>query len=113
MKTCFFSFKKMKSFALGCFIFLTSCRLCSPTMTAPAFEQIPIGSSILEVEAQVGSPYRVTTPKAGVQHYYYIERIQTTPNSISQNTYVLTVVDGQVVDKQSLNESSPFNFQIR
>ncbi len=91
---------------------LAACSLSSSTMTAPAFERIPIGASITEVETQVGAPYSVSS-QSGMQHYRYIERIQTGPGIISQNTYILTVREGEVIDKQCSNESQSFNLQIR
>jgi hypothetical protein len=81
-------------------------------MTASAFEQIPIGMSTTELDGQVGAPYRIAS-KEGWQQYYYLERIQTGPSSHAQNTYILTIKDGEIVDKQCLNESQSLNFQIR
>lgn len=116
MANTFFSFLSRFNSLLwvlpGGLLFLSSCSLFSPNMTAKAYERIPIGSSVAEVEAQVGLPYRMTSPQAGVQQYYYLERIETGPGSLSQNTYVLTIVDGEVVNKQRLNEFNSLNLQI-
>lgn len=80
-------------------------------MTAQAFDCIAIGTPVEVVEEQAGKPYRITTKKE-MQHYYYIERIQTSPNGNAQNTYILTVKKGVVVDKQSSNESKALNIQV-
>ena len=65
-----------------------------------------------EIEKQVGKPYRITSQQ-GTEHYYYLERIQIGPNLNAQNTYVLTVKDGTIIDKQCYNEAQSFQFQIR
>lgn len=92
---------------------LSACALCCPTVTAPAFERIPIGASITEVETQIGPPYKVTTPQPGTQIYHYIERIETGPGVISQNTYLLTVIKGQIVDKQCASDSQALRLQMQ
>jgi hypothetical protein len=81
-------------------------------MTTSSFECIPIGMPVAEMEAQVGSPYRIVSQE-GMQNYYYIERIQTGPNHSAQNTYVLTVKEGVVINKKCSNESKSLNFQVR
>jgi hypothetical protein len=82
-------------------------------MTASAFERIPIGAPITEVETQVGTPYSTTSLQKGMQQYRYIERIETGPAIISQNTYILIVKEGRVIDKRRANESQTLNLQIR
>lgn len=102
-----------KIFLLFCCLALNSCHLSSPMMTASAFEQIPIGASVSEIEVQVGEPYSIQLNQKGMQQYCYIERIETGPGGrTSQNTYILTIKDGIVIDKQRLNESKSFNFQF-
>jgi hypothetical protein len=80
-------------------------------MTASTFECIPIGAPITEIEAQVGTPYSTTSQK-GIEQYRYIERIETGPGVVSQNTYVLIVKEGRVIDKRRANESQMLNVQI-
>jgi len=92
--------------------FLTACHLSSPTMTSMAFERIPLGASVIEVEEQAGTPYRIKS-KGDVKTYYYIERIQIGPNQNAQNTYTLVVKDGKVIDKGCSNESRSLNLQVR
>lgn len=98
---------------MGSCLFLSSCAFSSSTMTAPAYENISIGASIKEVKTQVGEPYRMTADQSGVQQYHYIERIETGPGVISQNTYVLTVVDGEVVNKQVSHDAQSLRVQVR
>lgn len=68
-------------------------------MTQMAYEQIPIGASIAEIEDQVGEPYRITS-EGEVKKYYYVERIQIGPNNQAQNTYTLIFKDGRVIEKK-------------
>ncbi len=73
----------------------------SPLMTRSAYEGIPIGAPIAEVEAQVGPAYEVIAGnQPDISYYRYIERIEIGPGSINQNTYTLTIVDGKVADKR-------------
>lgn len=104
-----------KSFlALGFCLFLTSCSLSSPTMTASAFDCIPIGAPVSQLEAQVGTPYEITSAsQAGTQQYCYIERLEVGPGAVAQNTYFLTVKNGQVINKKCSNESKTLNVQYR
>lgn len=94
------------------FILCTSCQLSCATMTAPTFERIPIGAPVANLEEEAGPPFRVTTDASGNQYYRYLERIQIGPSTTCQNTYIITVKNGQVVDKQQLQDSKSFNVQI-
>ena len=98
---------------VSCLLALPSCSLTNRSMTAPDFDRISIGASISEVVDEAGEPFNITSLQNGAQQYRYVERIETGPGLISQNTYVLTVVNGQVVDKQRLDESQSLNIQYR
>lgn len=80
--------------------FLLSCHLSTAMMTRRTFEQISIGTPVDTVEELAGSPYDIATGENGVSYYRYLERIQTGPNQICQETYLLTVVNGRVVAKE-------------
>ncbi len=107
-------FKHLKNLGLTGvgFILCTACQLSCATMTAPTFERIPIGAPVATLEAEAGPPFRVTTDASGKQHYRYLERIQIGPNTTCQNTYIITVKNGQVIDKQQLQDSKSFDVQI-
>lgn len=79
--------------------YLSSCNLASPVMTGQTYDSISIGTPVQVVEKQAGKPYRITDKKE-MKQYYYIERIQTSPSGNAQNTYILTVKEGIIVDKQ-------------
>lgn len=110
--SCWLKFSFFFWLLLFCSI-LSSCAFSSPTITAPVFESIPIGASISEVKTQIGKPYRITTGPNGVEYYQYIERLETGPGIITQNTYLFTVMNGQITDKQSANSARSLNLQIR
>lgn len=82
-------------------------------MTAPDFDRIQKGAPISEVIAEAGEPFNISSPQEGMQQYRYIERIETGPGTISQNTYILTVVNGRVVDKQRTTDARPLDLQYR
>ena len=81
-------------------------------MTGQAFEKITIGAPVSDLENQVGAPYRILSKGDGEQ-YIYLERIQTGPSGYAQNTYILTVKNGVVINKESKEESSSLNIQVR
>lgn len=99
-------------FSLGMLVFSSCCLSCA-TMTAPTFERIQIGAPVAALEAEAGPPFRMTTDKSGNHYYHYLERIQIGPETTCQNTYIITIKEGQVVDKQQLQDSSSFNVQVR
>lgn len=81
-------------------------------MTAQTYNCIAVGTPIEEVEKQAGKPYRISSQK-GTEQYCYIERIQTGPSGNAQNTYVLTVKEGVVIDKQCTHASQSLNVEVR
>ena len=99
--------------ALCTLLALASCSLSGRAMTAPDFDRIQKGAPISEVIAEAGEPFNISSPQEGMQQYRYIERIETGPGTISQNTYILTVVNGRVVDKQRTTDARPLNLQYR
>lgn len=108
-----FGAKFLRTFSFLLLCALSSCSLSGKAMTQPDFEQIQRGMTIEQVIAESGEPYTVTSSQDGKQRYTYIERIDTGPGRVSQNTYTLIVVNGQVVDKCSSNDASVLNFQYR
>lgn len=86
-------------------IICTSCM--SPVMSQQSFDGIGVGSMITQVKEQVGEPYEIEKLDNGVEVYHYIERIEIGSNTTAQNTYLLTVSKGRVVDKRCLSTSNP------
>lgn len=82
----------------------------SQMMTKPVYDTIPLGMRIEEVSQLAGEPYKVEKGQNGLQYYRYIERFEIGPGSMAQKTYVLTVSNGMVVDKQMIDSGSGVNF---
>lgn len=89
---------------LSSVLVMSSCSLSSKVMNASTYDSIAIGASIEAVEEQAGPPYSVKEERDGTEVYRYIERIQTSPAASSQNTYLLTVINGVVVHKKRIED---------
>ncbi len=87
-------------------ILLASAPLCAQ-MTQMNFSSVKMGSTIQEVTKQVGPPYAVHDLGKGLLEYEYIERFSMNNELIYNTHYVLTVVNGQVVDKRECDEYRP------
>lgn len=96
---------------IGLIPLLLSCHLSTATMTNQTFNRIPVGSSVEVVEELAGPPYDIRTGENGKAYYRYLERIQTGPTQISQETYLLTVVNGKVVAKEQIRGGKLLNLQ--
>lgn len=81
---------------------LSSCT--GPLMNQQNYNQIQVGMAIEEVQSIAGQPYRVNHPNPSTQTYEYIERFDVGAGKTHQNTYVLTIQNGKVIDKQITNE---------
>lgn len=92
-----------------CF-FYQSCTAAA-TISQREFEQIQVGQPINEMQEFIGSPYDVKKEKDGSMTYRYIERIEVGPGIIQQNTYLFKVINGKVVDKQCIDNSSRINIK--
>lgn len=101
--------KKIANISL-CSFLLSACTY--QLMNRPIYENIQIGMPVIEVEKIAGSPYEIKNTEQGVQYYHYIERIEIGPGTITQNNYILTISNGQVVDK-SLNSNTPGSIQFK
>ena len=85
---------------LGFSLCVLSCDLSTAVMTKQTYESIQIGTSIEEVEELAGPPYDTSSGEDGKVYYRYLERIQTGPNQVCQETYLLTVTHGRVITKE-------------
>lgn len=83
---------------MAIFLGLGSC--AGPVMTKHDFNAIAIGAQSQNVLERAGDPYEIEHLENGMEVYRYIERIQTSPNSTAQNTYILYIAHGRVVYKE-------------
>ncbi|NGX39551.1 MAG: hypothetical protein KR126chlam1_00881 [Chlamydiae bacterium] len=94
----------------GFFIFLV-CLLWVATlpamMTKQNYVEVMLGMTVPEVTRIVGEPYAVHDLGDGVQEYQYIERFSMNNELLYETHYILTVVNGQVVNKRTCNEYRP------
>lgn len=81
-------------------ILLLVCGCTSPVMNQLAFDKIFIGMPVEDVQQIAGEPYEIRRGRDGIEYYRYIERFEIGPGAIHQNSYVLGIVNGQVVDKE-------------
>lgn len=76
-------------------------------MNRSEYETVMLGSSISEVVAELGPPYKIISLGEGGQEYEYIERLSMNGEFAYENHYYLKVVDGQVVSKRYSQENRP------
>lgn len=94
------------------FLLLALLSACTPQlMNKSNFDQISIGMPVTEVCQLAGEPYRKIKNQPYID-YEYMERFEIGPRTTHQNTYIVTIKDGIVVDKQMKNETTPINFSI-
>jgi hypothetical protein len=84
---------------------LASCG--SSMMTMQSFSDIPIGTSIDELKATAGSPYRVHTNKKGEEVYEYVEKFNMGYRTLEERHYFIVIRDGRVVEKKLKYEEVP------
>lgn len=66
-----------------------------------------IGSSITEVAQTIGPPFSVKVIGQRAYEYTYVDRYTLGGEFLYENRYILTVVNGQVVDKRVESVESP------
>ena len=64
------------------------------------FDNIMLGTSIKEVVDKYGEPYAVESFGNRRYEYEYVERFAMNNELVYVNSYILNVVNGQVVSKQ-------------
>ncbi len=95
---------------IGSLLILTSLMGCFSTpamMTYSKYNDVQLGTSIEQLEAQMGTAYSVHKKKDGTTEYEYIERIDAGNTLVAENHYFLIVQDGKVVGKYMSRQSPP------
>lgn len=76
-------------------------------MTYSEFDQIKIGTDVMDLKAEVGKPYAIHAKEGGTDEYEYIERVNSGNNLIAENHYFLIIKDGKVIGKYMSREGPP------
>ena len=97
----------LKPFLFLTLFALTSCFSRAPLMTYETYDKIQTGTSIAEVQSDIGKPYSIHKKEGGIVEYEYIERIDTGNNVVAENHYFLIVEDGKVTGKYMKREKPP------
>lgn len=86
---------------------LTACS--TAMMSSSSFENIPVGSPIVQVEREYGTPYDMALLGGDVVEYRYIQRIRVGPNSNEQIHYIFRVCNGKIISKQIKEYQGPLD----
>lgn len=90
----------MKRLWFICFLLVFSgCFSRSAMMTRNTFDDIQIGSTLAEVQPQIGNPYKITRKGPELFEYEYIEKINLNYGYIVENHYFLLVNNGSIIGK--------------
>jgi len=88
-------------------IFLVGCASHSDAMTRLDYNEVTLGTPIDEVTRRLGEPYAIHDRGHGIEEYEYIERVSMNNELVYENHYFLRVVNGQVVEKRTKEETRP------
>ena len=91
---------KKQAQILALTVILSSCFSRSAVMTRNNFDEISVGSSVLEVEKKAGKPFAVYKQEGGDVEYEYIERIFLGEELLEERHYFLIIKEGKVVSKR-------------
>jgi hypothetical protein len=91
---------------VGLFSF-SSCFSRPSLMTYADYDKVEMGTSIVQLQSEIGKPYTIHTKEGGIVEYEYIERINTGNNLVAENHYFLIVEEGKVVGKYMNREKPP------
>ncbi|MGE5196434.1 MAG: hypothetical protein ACM3JI_03785 [Anaerolineae bacterium] len=86
---------------------LCSCFSRSSMMTQESFDNVTIGTPIVEVRQKVGEPYSIRSKGGITEEYEYVEKIKMGQQLVSENHYILIVSDGRVVGKREARKRPP------
>ena len=86
---------------------LASCFSRPALMTYDTYDKVQMGTSIAQLQSDIGKPYAIHKKEGNITEYEYIERIDTGNNLVAENHYFLIVEDGKVVGKYVKREKSP------
>jgi len=100
------NYVKVSSALLIVLTVLTACFSRPALMTHSAYDGVQLGTSIAQIQAEIGKPYAIHH-KEGVDEYEYIERIDGGNNLVAENHYFLIVEDGVVTGKYMTREQPP------
>ncbi len=88
-------------------VLCTSCMTRSRVISRVDFDEIYTGTTATDVIACVGEPYRTYCIPGGREEYEYIERIKLGTNTVFENHYIITFLDGRVISKRFTQERPP------
>ncbi len=88
-------------------IALSSCFSRPSLMTYSDYDKVQIGTTVGELQSEIGQPYAIHAKEAGTEEYEYVERIDSGNNLIAENHYFLIVKDGKVIGKYMKRERPP------
>jgi outer membrane protein assembly factor BamE (lipoprotein component of BamABCDE complex) len=88
-------------------LFCSACSSHSALMTYAEYAELPVGTTVTEVETKIGQPYAVRKQKDGTEEYEYIERIDSGNNIVAENHYFLIVREGKVIGKRMNRQKPP------
>lgn len=97
----------MKKFLFLFLLPLASCFSHPAYMTYETYDNVKMGTSIADVQSDLGKPYAIHKKEGGIVEYEYIERIDTGNNLVAENHYFLIVEDGKVTGKYVKREQPP------
>jgi hypothetical protein len=89
------------------FLFLTSCFSRPALMTYDTFDNVQVGTTVVDLKSEVGSPYAIHHKEGEIEEYEYVERINVGSSRIAENHYFLVIQNGKVVGKYMNRERPP------
>lgn len=88
----------MKEILITCLL-LVACTT-SKFMTYEQYYQIPIGEEVSIIQVELGRPFEVKEVGPSTQEYIYVERIPLGETREMFRRYILTVLDGKIIQKR-------------
>lgn len=101
----------IKFLGIFCFAVLWSCN--TAIMSPTAFQGIPVGTDIAQVQAQYGTPYDIQPIAEDLEEHRYIQRVEISPGLTEQTNYIFRVSEGKVVSKHCQQDSSAVDVNYR
>ncbi|MBS0620648.1 MAG: hypothetical protein JSS61_04220 [Verrucomicrobia bacterium] len=91
----------------GSLLLLSSCFSRSSYMSYDTYAHLDLGTSVSEMESQVGTPYAIHVKSDGSEEYEYIERIEVGNSLVSVNHYYILIREGKIAGKYVKREQPP------
>jgi hypothetical protein len=76
-------------------------------MTRERFNDISLGSSVVEVTSKGGEPYKIRSKGGGIDEYEYIEKVNVAGDTLQENHYFISISGGKVVGKRVSTQRQP------